>query len=396
MKFLGNKEGIVNMSILRKGSLALVAALLLVSVLSAGLLAADGEIVIGLNVELTGSIPVVGQSSVRGAQLAVQEVNSAGGLEVGGKRYTINLVIEDNQDVAPSAAAAATKLITQDNVLALVGPNASRMAIPAAIVANNLRTPMVSPWSTAVETTQNRPYVFRAAFIDDFQGEVVATFAREQLGARTAAVLFDIASDYNKGIAEIFRDRFTAAGGRVVAFESYTTGDRDFSSQLTNIRQANPDVLFLPNYYSEVPLQVQQARRLGYTGHIVGSDSWGNEEIIALGGDLMEGLFFSTHYAPDIATTAAQNFIRAYQARYGSAPDDVAALTYDSFGLLFQAIQNAGRLDREAVREALAQISNYEGVTGNMTFTGTGDPIKSAVFIQIKDGKFTYYDSIAP
>lgn len=384
------------MPMIRKASVAFIGALLLVAMLSMGMLAADGEIVVGLNAELTGSIPVVGQSSQRGAQIAVDEINAAGGLEVGGLRYTIRLVVEDNQDVAPSAAAAATKLITQDNVLALIGPNASRMAIPAAIVANNMSTPMISPWSTAVETTQNRPYVFRAAFIDDFQGEVVAAFAREQLGAQTAAVLFDIASDYNKGIAEIFRDRFTAAGGRIVAFESYTTGDRDFSSQLTNIRVQNPDVLFLPNYYSEVPLQVQQARRLGYTGHIVGSDSWGNEEIIALGGALMEGLFFSTHYAPDIATPVARQFIEAYQARYGSPPDDVAALTYDSFGLLFQAIQEAGRLDREAIREALANITDFEGVTGSMTFTGTGDPIKSAVFIQIKDGKFTYYDSIAP
>lgn len=371
-------------------------ALLLTAVIGTAGMAADGEIVVGLNVELTGSIPMVGQSSLRGAQLAVEEMNDAGGLEVDGKVYTIRLVVEDNQDVAPSAAAAATKLITQDNVLALIGPNASRMAIPAAIVANNMRTPMISPWSTAVETTVDRPYVFRAAFIDDFQGEVVATFAREQLGAQTAAVLFDIASDYNKGIAEIFRDRFAAAGGTIVAFESYTTGDRDFSSQLTRIRQANPDVLFLPNYYSEVPLQVQQARRLGYTGHIVGSDSWGNEEIIALGGSVMEGLFFSTHYAPDIATPVARQFIEAYAARYGSAPDDVAALTYDSFGLLFQAIQDAGRLDREAIREALASISDFEGVTGKMTFTGTGDPVKSAVFIQIKDGKFTYYDSVAP
>lgn len=371
-------------------------ALLLTAVIGTAGMAADGEIVVGLNVELTGSIPMVGQSSLRGAQLAVEEMNDAGGLEVDGKVYTIRLVVEDNQDVAPSAAAAATKLITQDNVLALIGPNASRMAIPAAIVANNMRTPMISPWSTAVETTVDRPYVFRAAFIDDFQGEVVATFAREQLGAQTAAVLFDIASDYNKGIAEIFRDRFASAGGTIVAFESYTTGDRDFSSQLTRIRQANPDVLFLPNYYSEVPLQVQQARRLGYTGHIVGSDSWGNEEIIALGGSVMEGLFFSTHYAPDIATPVARQFIEAYAARYGSAPDDVAALTYDSFGLLFQAIQDAGRLDREAIREALASISDFEGVTGKMTFTGTGDPVKSAVFIQIKDGKFTYYDSVAP
>lgn len=371
----------------------------LMMALLAGLLggaAAAQEIVVGLNAELTGSIPVVGQSSRNGAQLAVDQINAAGGLEVGGRRYTIRLVIEDNEDDAASAVAATTKLITQNRVVAVVGPNASRNAVPAAQIAENMRTPLISPWSTNPATTAGKRYVFRAAFIDDFQGQVVAAFAREHLGAQTAAVLFDIASEYNKGIAEIFRESFQALGGRVVAWETYTTGDRDFSSQLTNIRAANPDVLFLPNYYSEVPLQVQQAQRLGISAHIIGSDSWGSAELLALGGAAMEGLFFTTHYAPDIATPVARRFIEAYTARYGSAPDDVAALTYDSFGLLFRAIQEAGRLDREAVREALASITDFEGVTGKMSFTEAGDPIKSAVIIQIKGGKFTYYSSVDP
>lgn len=371
-------------------------ACLLVAALGFSAFAADGEIVVGLNAELTGSIPVVGQSSHRGAQIAVDEVNAAGGLKVGEKTYTIRLVVEDNEDKAPSANAATAKLITQHNVVAVIGPNASRNAIPAADSANNLQTPIISPWSTAVETTQGRPYAFRAAFIDDFQGEVVATFAREQVGAQTAAVLFDIASDYNKGIAEIFRERFEAAGGQIVSWETYTTGDKDFSSQLTKIRQQRPDVLFLPNYYDEVPLQVRQARQLGIQATILGSDSWGSEEIIALGGNLMNGTYFSTHYAPDIATPVALEFIAEYESRFGGKPDDVAALTYDSFGLLFQALQDAGRVDREAVREALASITDYDGVTGSMTFKGTGDPIKSAVFIKIDNGKFTYFDSVAP
>ncbi|HLT57639.1 MAG: ABC transporter substrate-binding protein [Limnochordales bacterium] len=371
----------------------------LMMALLAGLLggaAAAQEIVVGLNAELTGSIPVVGQSSRNGAQLAVDQINAAGGLEVGGRRYTIRLVIEDNEDDAASAVAATTKLITQNRVVAVVGPNASRNAVPAAQIAENMRTPLISPWSTNPATTAGKRYVFRAAFIDDFQGQVVAAFAREHLGAQTAAVLFDIASEYNKGIAEIFRESFQALGGRVVAWETYTTGDRDFSSQLTNIRAANPDVLFLPNYYSEVPLQVQQAQRLGISAHIIGSDSWGSAELLALGGAAMEGLFFTTHYAPDIATPAAREFIAAYEARYGSTPDDVAALSYDSMQLLFHALQKAGRVDREAVRDALASITDFEGVTGSMRFEGTGDPIKSAVVIQIKDGRFTYYTSVAP
>ncbi|MBO8141507.1 MAG: ABC transporter substrate-binding protein [Firmicutes bacterium] len=354
------------------------------------------EIVVGLNAELTGSIPVVGQSSRNGAQLAVDEINASGGLEVGGRRYTIRLIVEDNEDDAASAVAATTKLITQDRVVAVIGPNASRNAIPAAQIAESMRTPLISPWSTNPATTQGKQYVFRACFIDDFQGRVLAAFAREQLGAQTAAVLFDIASEYNKGLAEVFRASFEALGGRVVAWETYTTGDRDFSSQLTNIRAANPDVLLLPNYYSEVPLQVQQAQRLGITATVIGGDSWGAAELLELAGSTMEGMFFTTHYAPDIATPKARQFIEAYRARYGATPDDVAALSYDALHMLFQALVQAGRVDREAVRDALASLEDFYGVTGSMRFEGTGDPVKSAVVIQIRDGKFTYYDSVAP
>jgi branched-chain amino acid transport system substrate-binding protein len=224
----------------------------------------------------------------------------------------------------------------------------------------------------------------------------MAKFARDNLKANTAAVLYDVASEYNKGIAEIFKKEFEAMGGKLVAFESYTKDDKDFSSQLTKIKAANPDVLFLPNYYNEVPLQVQQARRLGLTCAIIGSDSWGSDELLKLGGKDLEGCFFSTHYAPDIATPEAQKFIKEYEAKYGKKPDDVAALTYDSLNLLLTAISKAGSLDRQKVRDALANITEFEGVTGKMKFKGTGDPIKSAVIIQIKDGKFTYFDSVAP
>ncbi|MGB9859989.1 MAG: ABC transporter substrate-binding protein, partial [Moorellaceae bacterium] len=354
------------------------------------------DIKIGLNAELTGGIPVVGQSCRNAATMAVEEVNQAGGLEIAGTKYKVTLIVEDNEDKAESAAAAAQKLINQDRVLAMVGPNASRNAIPAAAVAENAKVPMVTPWSTNPKTTEGKRYVFRACFIDDFQGQVAAKFALEKLGAKKAAVLFDVASEYNKGIAEIFKKSFESEGGQVVAFETYTTGDKDFSSQLTKIKEANPEVLFLPNYYSEVPLQVEQARKLGYKGQIIGSDSWGSPEIIKLGGQNMEGLFFSTHYAPDIATPTAQKFIKAYQEKYQSTPDDVAALTYDALGILFQAIKTAGKIDREAVREALAQITRYEGVTGTMQFKGTGDPIKSAVIIKIENGKFNYFASVSP
>ncbi|NUQ84627.1 MAG: ABC transporter substrate-binding protein [Anaerolineales bacterium] len=384
----------------RLSILALV-VLLLGIFLSACQPAGPTTIKIGLNAELTGSIPVVGESCRNAAELAVKEINDAGGLEVGGQKYMIELLVEDNEDKAESAAAATQKLVTA-NVLAMIGPNASRNAIPSSVVAESSKMVMISPWSTNPKTTiveetgAPKQFVFRAAFIDDFQGVVAAKFAMEQLQTAKPAVLYDVASEYNKGIAEVYKKTLEDNGITVVAFETYTTGDKDFSSQLTNIKNAEADSLFLPNYYSEVPLQVQQARKVGFTGGILGSDSWGNLELISLCGADCEGLFFTTHYASDIATPKAQAFIKAYEAAYGKTPDDVAALTYDSFGMLFQAIQAAGKIDRQAVRDAVASITLYEGVTGNMQFKGTGDPVKSAVILQIKDGKFTYFATANP
>ncbi len=182
-----------------------------------------------------------------------------------------------------------------------------------------------------------------------------------------------------------------------MAFETYTTGDKDFSAQLTKIKETGPDVIFLPNYYSEVPLQIQQAHRLGITAPFLGSDSWGSADLIKLCGQDLEGYYFSTHYAADAATPVATKFIAAYKAKYGSTPDDVAALTYDAFGLLWTALKNAGKVDRQAVRDALAKVPQYEGVTGNMQFQeGSGDPIKSAVILQIKNGKFVWFANANP
>ncbi|HKY52790.1 MAG TPA: ABC transporter substrate-binding protein, partial [Anaerolineales bacterium] len=237
----------------------LLVTMLLGMVLSACQPAAPTNIKVGLNVELTGSIPVVGESSKNAAELAVKEVNDAGGLDVGGTKYTIELLVEDNEDKAESAAAVAQKLATS-GVLAMIGPNASRNAIPASVVAESSQMPMISPWSTNPKTTlvgdtkDPKQYVFRAAFIDDFQGVVAAKFAKDELKTTKPAVLYDVASEYNKGIAEVYKKALEDSGVQVVAFETYTTGDKDFSAQLTKIKDAGADSLFLPNYYSEVPL----------------------------------------------------------------------------------------------------------------------------------------------
>lgn len=355
-----------------------------------------GEVYVGVIAPLTGDIPDVGKSTVEAAEMAVDEVNAQCGLEIDGENYEVVIIVEDNESKAESSVAVATRLIVEEDVIAIIGPQSSKQAVPTGQVANDRETPMISPWSTNPDTTFDRPWVFRVAFLDPFQGPVVAGFVVEEFGADTAAVLYDVASDYPKGLAENFRDAAEASGIEIVGFESFTTGDNDFSSQLTNIIAAQPDVIFTPQYYNEVPLIVQQARSLGYEGQIVGSDSWGTGDLYELCGEDCNGLFYSTHYASDIATEVGQTFIQAYEELYGAKPDDVGALTYDAFQLLFTAIEEANSLDKADVRDAIAGIDLFEGVTGIMSFDEQGDPIKCAVIIQFVDGEKTYYDSACP
>jgi len=360
---------------------------------------------IGINAPLTGDIPKVGEGTKYAALMWLEDIKAAGGLKVGGKTYQVELVIEDNESKADSAVKVNTKLITEDEVLAIVGPQASKQAVPAGEVANNYKTPMISPWSTNPDTTKDRPYVFRGCFLDPFQGPVLANFITEEFGFTKAAVLYDVASDYPKGLAEFFKEAWEKlhGPGSVVAFESFTTKDTDFSSQLTKIIKSGADVLFTPQYYNEVALIVQQAHQLGWNKPIVGSDSWGSAETVKLCGKDCYGLFFSTHYAAAGATGATKAFIDRYKEKYGYVPDDVAALTWDSLRIVQKAIEDCGNItgnlkkDRQCVRDALAQIKEFEGITGKMTFTEEGDPIKCAVIVRISEkGEFEFYKSVCP
>ena len=391
----------------RMKSLKLLALLIFAALLvGACAQAAPTTIKIGVNAPLTGDIPKVGEGTKYAAQMWLEDVTAAGGLDVGGTKYPVELDIQDNESKAESAVAANTKMITQDSVLVIVGPQASKQAVPAGEVANNDETPMVSPWSTNPNTTLNRPWVFRACFLDPFQGPVIANFVTDEFGYTKAAVLYDIASDYPKGLAEYFKSAWEDlhGAGSVVAFETFTTKDKDFSAQLTKIKDSGAEFLFTPQYYDEVPLIVKQAHQLGFTNPIVGSDSWGSAELMSLCGSDCYGLYFSTHYAAAGATGATKEFIDRYNAKYGYVPDDVAALTWDAFGLVQTAIQNCGTItgdlatDRKCVRDALAQIKDFQGITGNMTFTaGSGDPQKCAVIVKISDtGEFTFFKQVCP
>ncbi len=363
----------------------------------------SSSIRVGLIAELSGELPAVGASSKNAALMAVEDVNKDGGVEMSGKRIPIKLIIEDNASKADQSAAAAQKLITQEDVVAFVGPNASLGAIPASEIAEGAHVLMITPWSTNPKTSldarsgQAKKYVFRACFTDPFEGRVLARFALEHLKVKTAAALYDVSSEAPKSQSELFKKIFEEQGGKIVSFETYTTGDKDFSAQLTKILAQKPDLIFLPAYYNDVPLVVQQAQRLGLKVPFLGSDAWSSPDLIKLSGGAVEGNYFCNHYAVDDASPKAVKFIEAYKAKYGKAPDDVAALTYDAFGLLFQALKDSGKIERQSVRDAMARITGYDGVTGSMRFeNGSGDPVKSAVILQIKDGRFVWVMNAKP
>ncbi|PLX43375.1 MAG: branched-chain amino acid ABC transporter substrate-binding protein [Desulfobacteraceae bacterium] len=390
---------------MRKGWLFIISCLVISLVFMPSAWCKTKTIKVGINAPMTGDIPKVGEGSKFAAQMWLEDIKAAGGLEVGGKKYPVELVIEDNESKAESAVKVNTKMITEDEVLVIVGPQSSKQAIPAGEVANNYKTPMISPWSTNPDTTNDRPFVFRGCFLDPFQGPVLANFIKEEFGFTKAAVLYDVASDYPKGLAEFFKEAWEKVNGAgsVVAFESFTTKDADFSSQLSKIIKSGAEVLFTPQYYNEVALIVQQAHELGWKKPIVGSDSWGSAETVELCGKDCYGLFFSTHYAAAGAKGATKAFIDRYNKKYGYVPDDVGALTWDALGIVQAAIQSMGKItgniekDRQSLRNAMAKVKEFNGITGKMTFTENGDPIKCAVIVKISDkGEYEFFKSVCP
>ncbi len=364
-----------------------------------------GVLKVGINAEITGTIPTVGEACVVGAEIARDELNEAG-ITIGEHTYKIELVIEDNENKPEVAAAAAKKLVTEDKVLIHIGANASKNAIPCGGVCNDLECPMISPWSTNPYTTMRRPWVFRVPFIDSFQAGVNAWFAMTEFGAKKAAVLFDIGSDALYFQGHFFKRAFEALGGEVVAFETWTTGDKDVTAQLTKIKESGAEVLYLPAYYDEVATYVPQAVRLGLPEAgitIIGHDGWESPDLIPLCGDACDGLYFTTHWAEDIAGAKAKAFIEEFRKRTGKTPESTGGLTYDALYLFVEALKNCGKLtgdlaeDRKCIRDGLAAIKAFEGVTGTMTPTEEGDMIKDVqiVKIDVKEGKFKYYKTVS-
>ncbi len=346
---------------------------------------------------LTGAAATYGASTRNGTILAFQEANDAGGIDIGGENYLISYIFEDDQGSPEVAANAFRKLIDQDEVSAILGSVMSSCTLAGAPIAQDAGVPVISPTSTAVQVTRTGDYIFRSCFLDPFQGAVVATFSYDDLNAKTAAVIFDNANDYTKGLAEAFRESFEKLGGKVVAYESFTGESTtvDFSAQLTKIKSANPDVIFLDAYYSAAALMAKQARGLGITVPFVGADGWDSAEFTKLGGEAVEGGHFANHYSPEDPRPIVQNFVKKYTETYGATPDALATLAYDAALILIDSLQRAGSTDGSAIRDAIA-ATNLETVSGVITFDEYGDPIKKAAIIKVENGEFVFQKFVQP
>ena len=348
---------------------------------------------IGYFGDLTGPTFNFGQSAINGVLMAASEVNQAGGIN--GRK--IDVVIEDDKGSPEEAARLAAKLIDQDKVVAIIAGGTSGNSRAAAPKAQASHIPFISPSSTDPAVTQTGNYIFRACFVDSFQGEVMATFAINTLKAKKAAIFFDFNSPYSKGLTDYFKLSFGRLGGTIVSEQTYTQGDADFKGQLSTIRSAEPDVIYIPGYYGEVALVAKQARMIGLTQPLLGGDGWDAPELWQLGGDALNGAYISTHYSVDDPSPAIQQFVELYKQRYGNLlPDAHAALAYDAARLLFSALARTGSTEGDKLREALAQTKNFNGVTGVISMDADRNAVKPAVVLKLEDLKFIYQETIQP
>jgi branched-chain amino acid transport system substrate-binding protein len=366
----------------------LVLSLVLVSLALTACAGASEGVKVGLLFPMTGPVPTYGQSSQEGAELAINQWNEAGGV----LDKQVEWVLADGGCDGATATDAANKLIDQDKVKFIVGEVCSSASIPVSEVANPKKVIQISPTSTNPAVTVGKPYVFRACFLDPFQGDVVATFARDDLGAETAAVMFDKGNDYVLGLAEYFQAAFEEKGGQVVVYEAYTEADTDFSAILSKVADANPDVMFLPDYYNKVNLIGKQAKEKGISATLLGGDGWDSADL-----DLtaVEGGYHSNHYSPADPRPVVQTFLSDYREAYGKDPDALAVLAYDATQVLLQAIDEAGTTDTEKVRDVMAAIE-CEGVAGNITFNEEGDPIKTAAINKVTADGIEFVKFVAP
>jgi len=363
----------------------LLSSIIIASLLTTFACQASGggdKVKIGVFMSMTGDTANFGISSVNGIKMAADEVNAAGGIN--GKQ--IDLDVQDDRSDPSEAATIVTKFVTQDSVNAILGEVASSRSIAAAPIAQNAKIPMLTPSSTNPEVTRKGDYIFRSCFIDPVQGAAIAQFAARTLNAKRAGIMVDRKNDYSTGLEKFISQTFTKLGGQMVVTQSYAAGDQDFNAQITSIKGANPDVIFVPGYYGDVALFAKQARDKGITVPLVGGDGWDAKQLYEIGGKAIVGSFFSNHYSPYDTDPQVQKFVNDYKARYNSIPDALAATAYDAAHIMFDAIKRANSLDGKAIRDALAATKDFPGVTGKVTFNENRDAVKPIVMIEVKDG----------
>ena len=368
-------------------------ALALAVCLALPALRAQDTIKVGEYASLTGKEASFGQSSHKGITMAFEQINAAGGV-LGRK---VELITEDDQTVPGQSATAAKKLIAREKVIALLGEVSSGRSLEAAPIAQANRVPMIAPAATNPKVTQVGSYIFRVCFIDPFQATVMAKFAGGELKAHRVAVISSVSNAYSVGLAKYFREKFTADGGVIPVEQKYSEGDKDFRAQLTAVRAAGCDAVFVPGYYTEAALIVRQARELGITVPFLGGDGWVSDELLQIAGDSLNGCFYSTHFAAENNSDSVRRFVADYKARWeGETPDAFAALGYDAAGVLVDAIRRAGTTDGPRLRDALAATTHFNGATGDTTIDSNRDASKPATIIAIRDGKLAFLETVAP
>jgi branched-chain amino acid transport system substrate-binding protein len=351
-----------------------------------------GEIMVGEYSSLTGTTATFGQSTDNGIKMAFDEINKAGG--VLGKKLAV--AVEDDQSKPEEAATAVTKLINQNHVVAMLGEVSSSRSLAAAPICQAAKVPMVSPSSTNPRVTQVGNFIFRVCFIDPFQGAVMAKFAANSLKVKKVAILVDVRNDYSVGLQTFFRENFKQLGGTIVSEQSYSEGDSDFHAQLTQIKSAAPEAIYVPGYYTEVGTIARQAKELGITVPLLGGDGWDSPRLFEIGGEALNGCYISNHYSVDDPAPAIQKFVKEYRDRYKQTPDALAALGYDAAKILADAMARAGSTDSGKVRDALSATKDFAGVTGQITIDKDRNAVKPAVILKIDNGKFVYVETVKP
>lgn len=350
------------------------------------------DILIGEYGSLSGGTATFGQSTHHGILIAANEANEKGGLF--GKR--IRIVTEDDQSRPEEAKTVVLKLIKQHKVVAVLGEVASSRSLAAAPECQKNKIPMLSPASTNPKVTEIGDYIFRACFVDTFQGEAMARFARNSLGLSRMVILRDIKNDYSVGLADFFEKTFRSLGGEIVDTQSYSEGDIEFRAQLTSVKGKNPDGIFVPGYYTEVGLIARQTRELGLIIPLLGGDGWDSPKTLEIGGTAVEGSYFSTHFSPDDPSPMVQDFIRKYRAQHGAVPDAMAVLGYDAANILLDAIRRAGTTESAKIRDALAATKDFQGVSGTISMDDHRNAKKKLVILKVENGRIGFHSTVTP